>query len=138
MPKIVCWSPRRRSVEQASTAEVAAEIKARITIPILAEKLFPGWRPDKSCLSPFREEKTPSFSVYENGRRWKDYTSDKGGDVFDLYQEATGCDRKAAFKSLKKMIDGGTVSIAPTPTVGPERQEKKEQFHPNSGYGAPR
>lgn len=132
MPKIVSCSPWRRSAEQASTAEVAAAIKARITIPILAEKLFPRWEPDKSCLSPFREEKNPSFSVYENGRRWKDYTSDKGGDVFDFYQEATGCDRKEAFKSLKKMIDGGTIGASPIIRAQETlAEEKKEQFHPN-------
>jgi hypothetical protein len=121
-----------QAVTQASVAELSAEIKQRITIPILAEKLFPGWKPDKSSLSPFREEKNPSFSVYENGRRWKDYTSDKGGDVFDFYQEATGCDRKEAFKSLRKMIDGGTIGtsrIIRAQQTLPE--EKKEQFHPN-------
>src|SRR5258708_1564153 len=106
---IYATGPRRRFVSKRSAAEIASEIKARITIPILAEKLYPGWKPHKSCLSPFREEKNPSFSVYENGRRWKDYTSDKGGDVFDFYQGATGCDRKEAFKSLKKMVDGGAI-----------------------------
>jgi hypothetical protein len=127
-----CISQKRRPAYGPSTKEVAAEIKARITIPILAEKLFPGWKPDKSCLSPFREEKNPSFSVYENGRRWKDYTSDKGGDVCDFYQEATGCDRKEAFKSLKKMIDGGTIGANPiirAQETLPE--EKKERFHPS-------
>jgi hypothetical protein len=54
MAKIAWCSPRRRSAKQASTAEVAGEIKARITIPILAQQLFPGWKPDQ--LAP-----TPSF-----------------------------------------------------------------------------
>jgi len=70
--------------------------------------------------------------VYENGRRWKDYTSDKGGDVFDFYQEATGCDRKEAFKSLRKMIDGGTIGANPVIRAQETLpEEKKEQFHPS-------
>jgi CHC2 zinc finger len=131
MPKIVYRSPQRRSAEQASTAEVAAEIKARITIPILAEKLFPGWKPDKSCLSPFREQKNPSFSVYENGRRWKDYTSDKGGDAFDFYQEATGCDRKEAFSALKEIMEGGSFAGTVTAQAIASHKEEKKQVHPN-------
>src|SRR5258708_19320344 len=129
---IYATGTRRRSVSKRSSAEIASEIKARITIPIVAEKLFPGWKPDRSCLSPFRAEKRPSFSVHENGQRWKDYGTDKGGDVFDFYQEATGCDNKEAFKSLKKMIDGGTIGA--NPVIRAQKtlpEEKKEQFHPS-------
>src|SRR5260221_1601522 len=129
---IYATGPRRRSVSKRSAVEIASEIKRRITIPIVAEKLFPGWKPDRSCLSPFRAEKRPSFSVHENGQRWKDYGTDKGGDVFDFYQEATGCDNKEAFKSLKKMIDGGT--IGSNPVIRAQKtlpEEKKEQFHPS-------
>jgi hypothetical protein len=60
---------KRRSAFGPSTKEVASEIKARITIPILAQQLFPVWKPDRSCLSPFRQEKKESVSVFANGRR---------------------------------------------------------------------
>lgn len=128
---IYATGPRRRSGSKRTAAEIASEIKRRITIPILAEKLFPGWKPDKSCLSPFRAEKRPSFSVYENGQRWKDYGSDKGGDVFDFYQEATGCDNKEAFRALKEILEGGSFTGTVTAQAIANPKEEKEQYHPS-------
>jgi hypothetical protein len=119
------WTRDNRTAD-----EVSDQIKARITIPILAQQLFPGWKPDRSCLSPFRQEEKESFSVFANGSRWNDFASDEGGDVFDFFRKAKGCDQRTAFVELKAMLNGGTVS--PTPATSPERpKEERKQFHPS-------
>jgi len=121
---------RRISFNQGpSSDELAERIKERITIPILAEKLFPGWEPGKKCKSPFRDERDPSFSVFANDRAWNDFATGRGGDVFHFYQEATGCDRRQAFKDLLEMAGGKDIAVTPIARVS-RPAEKKEQMHP--------
>lgn len=74
--------------------------KHQITIPILAAELFPSWEPRKSCKSPFRQERNPSFSVFDDGRRWKDFTTGEGGDIVDFLAKAKGFDRSSAAREL--------------------------------------
>lgn len=52
---------------------------------------LPG-EPSESCRSPFRDDLNPSFSVFDAGRKWKDYGTDESGDVFDFVQKAKGFD----------------------------------------------
>ena len=114
-----------------TTDELSRQIKDRITIPILAERLFPGWQPSKSCVSPFRKEKKPSFSVFDDGQKFNDFVTGEHGDVFDFYRIATGCDAKAAFKAVKEMAFGHSAPTpiirAPAPAV---RKEEKQRVHP--------
>jgi hypothetical protein len=132
MPAIKGGFTRSNFVDRRTEAEISSEIKRVITIPVLAQQLFPGWKPDTSCLSPFRDEKKPSFSVYADNRKWKDHGTGEGGDVFDFYQKAKGIDKKAAFLELKAILDGATVSAAPIIATSPERpKEEKQQFHPS-------
>ena len=120
-----------RTTQGPSLDEVSRQIKDRITVPLLAEKLFPGWKPGKSCRSPFREDSSPSFSVFDNDEKWSDFATSKGGDVFDFYAEATGCNSKDAFKALKEMVLGHS---APTPIMrapAPARPvQPKERIRP--------
>src|ERR1700730_5875542 len=37
-----------------------------------------------TCHSPFREDRKPSFSVYADGLRWKDFSSSEEGDAIDF------------------------------------------------------
>jgi hypothetical protein len=116
-----------------TTDEVAADIRQRITIADLGRKFFPGWKSGKSCRSPFREDRNPSFSVYGNGTRFKDFATDDHGDVFDFYQLAIGCDRKQAFIELKELALGREPNVA-APIIRvpstPKLEEKRTLFHP--------
>ena len=53
---------------------------------------LPG-EPGKCVCSPFREEKKPSFSVYEDGGRWrfKDHSTGDHGDAVDFVRLAKEC-----------------------------------------------
>ena len=54
------------------------------------ENAFPGgrWQPDGEYLvrSPLREERTASFRINIEKRNWKDFGSDEGGKLSDLFK----------------------------------------------------
>jgi hypothetical protein len=58
--------------------------------------------PRTSCRSPFREDKTPSFSIYANGRRWRDHgaRADIGGDAVDFVAHALNLSKSDAARRL--------------------------------------
>ena len=61
-----------------------SEAKDRLRIPTLWRRLvLPGEPPacDGVCRSPFREDSSPSFSIYAGGTRFKDHGSGDGGDA---------------------------------------------------------
>ena len=86
-----------------------------------------------TCLSPFREERNPSFSWYEgrDGRdRWKDFGTKEGGDTLDFIQKALGCDIKTATKELLRMAgfsSGGDrpKALPPLPPAPPRTVPEK-------------
>ena len=131
---ICATGTKHRLRDNRSKNEISVEIKARITIEILAARLFPNWNP-KEGYSPFRTDRNPgSFSIYwKNGvQKWKDHATDDGGDLFDFFRKARDCDQKTAFLELKAMLDGGSVSTAvPIAASTANRPEKeKRQFNP--------
>lgn len=62
-------------------------------------------------LSPFKDEKTPSFSVRQNPPVFFDYSSGKGGNVFNFTKFYFNCDNAEAVDKLQKFagIDGVTM-----------------------------
>jgi hypothetical protein len=73
---------------------------------------LPGYRQlpndphaDYSCLSPLREENKQSFSIFDEGRRWKDHGDNTGadfnhGDCVDFLVRATGMDSNVAIRII--------------------------------------
>lgn len=53
-------------------------------------------------LSPFSNEKTPSFVVSPEKQIWHDFSSGKGGDVFSFVMEVEGIDFKATLDLLAR------------------------------------
>jgi hypothetical protein len=86
-----------------------ADIKDRVTIFALAAALFPDWNA-RSRLSPLRPDRKPgSFSVFDNGKRWKDFATGEGGSVVDFLCKARGCETGEAIRELRDMIRGNRV-----------------------------
>ena len=81
----------------ASPLEVALE---RLTIPELWRLLDLAGTPKQSCRSPFREDKTPSFSIYDGGRRWKDHGTDEEGDAADFVAKAHNLSKEDGARKL--------------------------------------
>ena len=100
-----------------------AGAKNRITVSDLGATLFPGWKASKSCHSPFREDRHPSFSVFSDGREWKDHGTGEHGDAVDFLAKAQGLDKSAAAKELIALANtGGTAApvrrqVEPSPSA---------------------
>lgn len=60
--------------------------------------------PKASCRSPFREERSPSFTIYDNGTRWKDHGEQIGGDVVEFIKHGLGSDHKAVREWLQERL----------------------------------
>jgi hypothetical protein len=82
------------------------EAKARFTIPALwAMFNLPG-KPAKSCRSPFREDRSPSFSVSDDGLHWIDFATSERGDAIEFLAKIKGISNAESFIELLRMADG--------------------------------
>ena len=90
--------------------------KAQLTIPDVAAVLFPGWRSAPSCKSPFRQDRNASFSVFNDGLKWKDHATGEGGDVVDFIAKARAISKADAARELIAMA-GTMVPIASRPVA---------------------
>ena len=78
--------------------------------------------PGKSCCSPFREDRHPSFSVYDSGRRWKDYGTGAGGDAINFIEHAEGITNSEACRKILQLAGGHTPAPRRLP---PDKQKEK-------------
>src|SRR5437660_6987360 len=83
-----------------------AQAKQRLTIPDLWHTLKLPGEPKRSCKSPFRDDKHPSFSVSADGLLFNDFGTGEAGDAIDFLQFATGLAREAACKKFIELAGG--------------------------------
>ena len=76
----VKWQERNRQELDAA--------KARVGISAAWQILGLPGEPHRSCCSPFREDRHPSFSVTDD-RLWHDHSTGEGGDVVSFIMRAT-------------------------------------------------
>jgi hypothetical protein len=90
------------------------EARAKLPLPELMREMGYGEFAKSSVRSPFRDEKSPSWGIYEKAGRWKflDHGTGEGGDEIDFIEQVERIDRKAAIERFLAM-------------AGIERQEKK-------------
>ena len=90
------------------------EARAKLPLPELMREMGYGEYAKSSVKSPFRDEKSPSWGIYEKAGRWKflDHGTGEGGDEIDFIEQVENIDRKAAIERFLAM-------------AGIERQEKK-------------
>jgi hypothetical protein len=122
------------TIQHRDPREVAAWIRQVITIPMLAEDLFPSWEPSTCCLSPFRDEEHPSFGVRADGQVFWDNVTGESGNQFHFYAQAMNLGKKQAFKDLlaraKAITGGDAASFAPI-AIQKHQTPKKPQHHPS-------
>ena len=80
-------------------------LKPRLPIPEAWQRLGLPGQPAASCRSPFREDRKPSFSIYNDGLRWKDQATGDGGDVIDFIAHACHLDKAEAIRRFLSMLD---------------------------------
>ena len=120
---------QRQIQQERNDAELLQHAKTALPLPVLFKHFrFTEIVLDANgcCLtnSPFREDKRPSFSIYENGTKWKDHGTGDQGDEFDFYQRATDKSASTAFK--------GFVTLA---GLGDQlRSTRKKTVQPAAGH----
>jgi DNA primase len=107
------------------------EAKAKLDIPAVAARCFPNWKPALSCVSPFREDRNPSFSVYDQGQKWKDHATGDHGDAVDFLAKALDLSPEEAIRRFVEMAGGGYRVPAPRPKLAqtpmPEDTDEKRR-----------
>jgi hypothetical protein len=98
------------------SASSIEELKSKWSIDSIWRLLGLPGEPRRDCCSPFREERKASFSIYEDGKRWKDHGSGEGGDIIDLIAAALKLKTADAITWLRERESGyscSRLSLAP-------------------------
>lgn len=78
-------------------------LKERLRIPEVWQVLGLEGQPSAKCRSPFRPDRTPSFSIFDGGRRWKDFGTGQSGDVIDFIATARQLSTAQALRQFLEM-----------------------------------
>ena len=81
--------------------------------------------PSACCQSPFREDRKPSFSVYADGLRWKDFSSGEEGDAIDFLGKARGIENRQAIREFLALADVRGSICRPVPKPLFNRSEER-------------
>lgn len=106
------------------------ELKDRYRIPDAWRDLGFDGSPSKSCRCPWRDDRKPSFSVYEEGKAFKDFSTDEIGDVISFAMIALGFPFKDAVKWCEERagmiaFDGDTARPVPLPRIPHQPSKEK-------------
>ncbi len=84
--------------------DAVQEVKARLNIEDVISQYVQLKRSGRNFkgLSPWTNEKTPSFMVSPEKQIWHDFSSGKGGDMFGFVMEMEGLDFKATLELLAR------------------------------------
>lgn len=88
-------------------------------------KLNTPGEPKSICRSPFREDRSPSFSIHPDGKLWHDHGTGDGGDVIDFVARAQDIERGPAIKACAEMagVSGGGEGRRDSPSSRTSRTE---------------
>ncbi|MGA7040606.1 MAG: DNA primase, partial [Pseudolabrys sp.] len=110
------------------TPQFLDELKARLPVSEVVGrrvKLVRSGREFKG-LSPFNNEKTPSFFVNDQKQAWFDFSSGKNGSIFDFVMQSEGVSFSEAVERLAQMAG------MPLPKISREdeaRSERRKTLH---------
>jgi len=108
------------------------EVRARLNIEDVIGEYVQLKRAGRNFkgLSPFTNERTPSFTVSPEKHIWHDFSSGKGGDVFSFVMEVEGLDFRAALEQLARKA-GVDLSQYDTKKSGEIAKRKKRLIEAN-------
>src|SRR5919205_2047315 len=84
--------------------DAVSEVKSRLNIEDVVSEYVQLKRAGRNFkgLSPWTNEKTPSFMVSPEKQIWHDFSSGKGGDIFTFVMEMEGLDFRGALEQLAR------------------------------------
>ena len=106
-----------------------SEMKRRYLIADAWRDLGLPGEPGKICRSPFPHEHkhgdaNPSFSVTDEGRRWRNFTTGEAGTVIDLVMKARQCSPADAIHFIKERLGVAREPRKPEPARPPRPAPK--------------
>jgi DNA primase len=110
------------------TPQFLDELRARLPVSEVVGrrvKLKKSGREWKG-LSPFQQEKTPSFFVNDQKQAWFDFSSGKNGNIFDFLVQTEGLSFPEAVERLAAMA--GLALPAATPDAARHEQRRKTLY----------
>jgi DNA primase len=110
------------------TPQFLDELKARLPVSDVVGKrvkLKKAGREWKG-LSPFQQEKTPSFFVNDEKQAWFDFSSGRNGSIFDFIMLTEGVDFPEAVERLAAMA--GVALPAQTPDAARQEQRRRSLY----------
>lgn len=112
--------------------DAVEEVKARLSIEDVISEYVQLKRSGKNFkgLSPFSNEKTPSFMVSPEKQIWHDFSSGKGGNMFSFVMEMEGLDFKGALELLARKA-GVDLSQYRSGQSGETTRLKERLYHVN-------
>ena len=84
--------------------DIFDEARRKFTIPDLWPMLQLEGQPKTSCRSPFRDDSSPSFSIFDDGKAWCDHGTGEGGDTIEFIKTALQSDYKAVRRWLMERM----------------------------------
>jgi hypothetical protein len=85
---------------------------------------LPG-TPKKSCCVPWRDDKHPSLSIFDNDRMFKDHARDETGNVVKFVSRAASLSKSDAAKLLIKWSGDVVAYLPPKSLKGRSRRLKR-------------
>lgn len=84
--------------------EAKEEVRSRLNIEDIIGEYVRLQRAGRSLkgLSPFNDEKTPSFMVSPEKHVWYDFSSNQGGDIYNFIMQVEGLDFRGALELLAR------------------------------------
>lgn len=112
-----------RHSSMAGHASPLEQAKERVSITDAWHMLGLNGEPSKECPCPWREDRKPSFSVFSDGRKFKDFATGERGDVVEFIEKAAGVSKSEAAKMLIAWANtgsaGGAAFVAPLRPIAP-------------------
>jgi len=106
------------------------EVKQRLSIEDVVSEYVPLKRAGRNWrgLSPFTNEKTPSFMVSPEKQIWHDFSSGKGGNMFSFVMEVEGVDFKGALELLARKAGVDLEQYRSSPRRGGPDKERLHEL----------
>lgn len=110
--------------------DAVEEIKGRLSIEDVISEYVQLKRAGRNWrgLSPFSNEKTPSFMVSPEKQIWHDFSSGKGGNMFSFVMEVEGLDFKGALELLARKAGVDLDKYRGAPRSGGPNKERLHQL----------
>jgi len=93
---------------------------------------YPEPRNWRNCNSPFRIDTNPSFSIFDDGRRWMDFGTNEKGDVFSFVGKVNKCDFIGSKNIIINRLGWGIVGSIVQRQPDDRKQLRLPEMHPGT------